>query len=385
MKRNYLFVSIAILLLGFTSCKNGNQQQAGHGPMPFPVQTVEKSNVTTYTEYAANIEGVQNIEIRPKVDGFVEQIYVDEGQQVKKGQLLFKLSAETLNQEVNAAKANISVAEAQLVSAQVEVDKIKPLVEKNIISEIQLKTAESNLNAANAQLIAAKAQYQNAKENLGYTIIKSPVDGMIGSLPYKVGSLVGRTEAKPLTTVSNTKDVYAYFTLNEKQLLQFNRQLNGSSVDEKIKQMPEVELILADGSVYDQKGKIETINGMVNPRTGSISYRAIFPNPNNLLRSGISGKVKIPGTANNVVRLPQKSTFEIQGKKFVYLLGNENKVESKEVIVGTTIDQDFIVNSGLQEGEKYVVDGLIKLREGMQIQPLTGKHTPEGNAAFSKK
>ena len=384
MKKNYLFAGIAILLLGFTSCKNGNQPQAGHSPMPFPVQTVEKSNVTTYTEYAANIEGVQNIEIRPKVDGFIDRIYVDEGAEVKKGQLLFKLSAETLNQQVNAAKANISVAEAQVVSAQVEVDKITPLVEKNIVSSVQLKTAKSNLNAANAQLAAAKANYQNAKENLDYTIIKSPVDGMIGSIPYKVGSLVGRTETNPLTTVSNIKNVYAYFTLNEKQLLQFNRQLNGSSVEEKIEQMPEVELVLADGTIYDEKGRIETINGMVNPRTGSISYRAIFPNTNHLLRSGISGKVKMPSDVNNIVLLPQQATFELQGKKFVYLVNKDNKVQSKEVIVSNTTDTHFIVKNGVQAGQKFVVDGLIKLREGMEIIPQSGDNNP-GNAAFSKE
>ena len=190
---------------------------------------------------------------------------------------------------------------------------------------------------------------------------------------------------KPLTTVSNIKNVYAYFTLNEKQLLQFNRQLNGSTVNDKIKQMPEVELILADGSLYDQKGKIETINGMVNPRTGSISYRAIFPNPNNLLRSGISGMVKMPSSVSNAVLLPQKATFELQGKKFVYLLGSENKVKATEVIISESVNQDFIVLNGLKEGEKYVVDGLIKLREGMEIQPMTGKHSPEGNAAMSTK
>lgn len=385
MRKNYLFAGIIILLLGFTSCKKGNQAQAGHGPMPFPVQTVEKSNVTTYNEYAANIEGIQNIEIRPKVDGFIDEIYIDEGDQVTKGQLLFKLSAETLSQQVKAAKANIKVAEAQVFSAQVEVDKITPLVEKNIISSIQLKTAKSNLNAAKAQLAAAKAQYQNAKENLDYTMIKSPVDGIIGSLPYKVGSLVGRTEAKPLTTVSNIKNVYAYFTLNEKQLLQFNRQLNGNTANEKIKKMPEVELVLADGSLYDFKGKIETINGMVNPRTGSISYRAIFPNPNNLLRSGISGKVKMPSNMNDIVLLPQKATYELQGKKFVYLVGKENKVESKEVIIANTIDNHFVVKGGVNPGQQYVVDGLIKLRDGMQIIPQSGQSKPDGNIAFSQK
>ncbi|NOU58433.1 efflux RND transporter periplasmic adaptor subunit [Marinifilum caeruleilacunae] len=384
MNRINLFISAAILLLGLASCQSGNQPQMGHGPMPFPVQKIEKANVTTFTEYAANIEGVQNIEIRPKVDGFVDQIFVDEGEQVRKGQLLFKLSAETLNQQAKAAKANINVAEAQVVSAQVEVDKIKPLVEQNIISAIQLTTAESNLNAAKAQLIAAKAQYQNAKENLDYTIIKSPVDGMIGSLPYKVGSLVGRTETQPLTTVSNIKNVYAYFTLNEKQLLQFNRQLNGSSIEDKIKQLPEVELVLADGSIYTQKGRIETINGMVNPRTGSVSYRAIFPNPDHLLRSGISGKVKMPSTIDDVVLLPQKATFELQGKKFVYLVNDENKVQSKEVRISNTTDTHFIVSKGIESGQKFVVDGLIKLREGMEIIPQMGNNEAS-NAAFSKE
>lgn len=385
MKKNYILASMAIILLGLSSCKDSSQQQTANEPKPFPVQSAEKENIIIYTEYAANIEGEQNIEIRPKVDGFVDKIYIDEGSEVKKGQILFKLSAETLNQQVNAANANIEVAKAQVVSAQVEVDKITPLVNKNIISPVQLKSAESNLNAAKAQLIAAKADYMNAKENLDYTIIKSPVDGIIGSIPYRVGSLVGRTETQPLTTVSNIKNVYAYFSLNEKQLLQFNRQLNGNSVKDMIKALPEVELILADGSTYDQKGKIETINGMVNPRTGSVSYRAIFPNPSNLLRSGISGKVKLPSNKNKVIVLPQKSTFELQGKHFVYLLDKENKVKSKEVFISETIDNDFIVEGGIAEGQVFVSDGLIKLREGMQILPQTGSSAQPDNRAFSNK
>lgn len=385
MRKNVVLICIAILLFGVVSCKNGNQAQMGHGPMPFPVQSAEKNDVTVYNKYAANIEGEQNIEIRSKVDGFVDKIYIDEGSKVKKGQLLFKLSAETLNQQVNAAEANIEVAKAQVVSAQVEVEKVTPLVEKNIISEIQLKTAQSNLNAAQAQLIAAKAQYQNAKENLAYTIIKSPVDGIVGSLPYKVGSLVGRTEPKPLTTVSKISNIYAYFTLNEKQLLQFNRQLNGNTVSDKIKLLPDLELILADGSTYNHKGRIETINGMVNPRTGSISYRAIFPNPDNLLRSGISGTVKMPSTLNEVVMLPQKATFELQGKRFVYLLGKENKVQSKEVIISNTTDTHFVIKEGLDLGQKFVADGLIKLREGMEIIPQTSTAATAGFTASANE
>ncbi|WP_372751006.1 efflux RND transporter periplasmic adaptor subunit [Labilibaculum sp.] len=385
MKRNFILASMILSILALSSCNNSQHQQAAQGPMPFPVESATKSNVTVYNEYAANIEGEQNIEIRAKVDGFVDKIYIDEGAEVKKGQMLFKLSSQTLNQQVNAAKANIEVAKAQLVSAQVEVDKITPLVQKNIISAVQLQTAESSLNAAKAQLIASQANYMNAKENLDYTFIKSPVDGIIGSIPYRIGSLVGRSEAQPLTTVSNISNVYAYFTLNEKQLLQFNRQLNGNSIASKIKELPEVELILADGSTYDHKGKIETINGMVNPRTGSISYRAIFPNPANLLRSGSSGKVKMPSIENNIIMVPQKATYEMQGKKFVYLVNKENKVQAKEVSISTSIDEKFIVQNGLNEGETFVTDGLIKLREGMLIQPMNQKHSPEGNAAFSKK
>ncbi|WP_461629334.1 efflux RND transporter periplasmic adaptor subunit [Labilibaculum euxinus] len=385
MKRNYILASMAIILLGLSSCKDSSQPQMARGPMPFPVQSVKKENITIYTEYAANIEGEQNIEIRPKVDGFIEKIYIDEGSQVKEGQILFKLSAKTLNQQVKAAEANVEVAKAQVVSAQVDVNKIKPLVEKNIISAVQLETSESNLNAAKAQLIAARADYMNAKENLDYTIIKSPVDGIVGSIPYRIGSLVGRTESQPLTTVSNISNVYAYFSLNEKQLLQFNRQLNGNSVKDMIKALPEVELILADGSIYNQKGKIETINGMVNPRTGSVSYRAIFSNPDNLLRSGISGKIKLPSNIDQAIILPQKSTFELQGKHFIYLLGNENKIESKEVFVSETLGNDFIIEEGLTEGQVFVAGGLIKLREGMQILPQTGSSTQPDNRAFSKK
>lgn len=385
MKKNYILASMAIIVLSLSSCKDSSKPQMANVPKPFPVQSAEKENVTIYTEYAANIEGEQNIEIRPKVDGFVDKIYIDEGSQVKKGQLLFKLSAETLSQQVNAADANIEVAKAQVVSAQVEVDKITPLVEKNIISPIQLQTAQSSLNAAKAQLKATQAAYLNAKENLSYTLITSPVDGIVGSLPYKVGSLVGRSETQPLTTVSNISNVYAYFNLNEKQLLQFNRQLNGNTIKDQISMLPEVELILADGTTYEHKGRIETINGMVNPRTGSISYRAIFPNPENLLRSGISGKVKLPSSKNEVIRLPQKATFELQGKHFVYLLDNENKVQSKEVVVTDVVNEDFIIEKGINEGQVFVTDGLIKLREGMQIQPVSEKHSPEGNAAFSKK
>lgn len=368
IKGNFL-ATIGIALLALSSCNESGKPQMAHKASPFQVQIVEKSDVTVYKKYAANIEGEQNVEIRSKVDGFIEKIYIDEGATVKKGQLLFKLSAETLNQQLNAAEANIEVAKSQVEVAQVELEKISPLVEKNIISSIELKTANSKLNAAKAQLNAVKANYLNAKENLDYTIITSPVDGIVGSIPYKVGSLVGRNEALALTTVSNINNVYAYFTMNEKQLLEFIRSLGGNTMAEKIEQMPEVELFLADGSLYEHKGKIETINGMVNPRTGSVNYRAKFPNTNRLLRNGNSGRIKFPTQLQNAILLPEKSTFELQGKRFVYVVGEGDKVNSKEVIISETVGNNIIVQSGVKAGEVIVNDGLIKLREGMQIIP----------------
>ncbi|MCZ4695217.1 efflux RND transporter periplasmic adaptor subunit [Ancylomarina euxinus] len=368
IKSKFLAIT-GIALLALSSCDQSGKPQMAHKAAPFLVQTVEKADVTIYKEYAANIEGEQNVEIRSKVDGFIEKIYIDEGATVRKGQLMFKLSAETLNQQLNAAKANIEVAKSQVEVSQVELEKIRPLVEMNIISGIELKTATSKLNAAKAQLNAVEANYLNAKENLDYTIITSPVDGIVGSIPYKVGSLVGRNEAMALTTVSNINNVYAYFSMNEKQLLEFIRSLGGNSMAEKIGQMPEVELSLADGSLYNHKGKIETINGMVNPRTGSVNYRAKFPNSNRLLRNGNSGRIKFPTQIKSAILLPEKSTFELQGKRFVYVVGEGDKVNSKEVIVSETVGNNIIVQSGIKAGEVIVHDGLIKLREGMQIMP----------------
>lgn len=359
------------IVLGFAiiSCSTSTSQPALQGPQAFDVTKLKTENVQVYHEYAANIEGIQNIDIRPKVDGFIEEIYIDEGIQVKKGQKLFTLEAEELNQQVKAAKANVELAQAQMEAAQVEVDKLKPLVDKNIIGEIQLRSAISNHNAAKAQWNVTKATYQNAKENLAYTIITSPVDGIVESLPYKVGSLVGRNEPQPLTTVSNINEVYAYFSINEKMLLDFNRQFKGGNIQEQIAQMAEVELTLADGKSYSYKGRIETITGMVNPRTGSVNYRAKFPNPEMLLRSGNSGKIRLSSNVENALLVPQKSTFEIQGRRFVYAVDVNNTVISKSINIDQTYNDYFIINSGLSRGETIVANGLIKLREGMVIKP----------------
>lgn len=363
------FAIFAIVIMLMSSCESKDGKLKSNKAASFSVQEVKNESVKIYKEYAANIEGEQNIEIRPRVDGFIDKIYIHEGSNVKKGQLLFKLNAETLIQQVNAAKANVDVAASQVDLAEVECDKIKPLVEKNIISAIELKIANSKLNAVKSQLNAAKANYLNAKANLSYALITSPVNGIVGSIPYKVGSLVGRNEAKALTTVSNIENVYVYFSMNEKQLLEFIRNLDGDSMDEKISKMPELELYLADGSLYEEKGKIETINGMVNPRTGSVIYRAKFSNKNKLLRNGNSGKLRFPITFNNTIVLAQKSSFEMQGKHFVYTVDKNNIVNSREITISETVGNRIIVTKGVVVGEIVVNDAIMKLRNGMKISP----------------
>ncbi len=358
-----------IALLVLSSCGDKKPQQQAMGPMPFPVQKIVKQDATVYQEYSANLEGQQNVEIRPKVNGFIEKIYVDEGQVVKKGQLLFKLETQVLSQDASASKAAVS-------AAQVEVDRLIPLVERKIVSNVLLETAK-------AKLAQAKSSYNSINANINFGTITSPVDGVVGSLPYKVGSLVSSTTVDPLTTVSDTRVMRAYFSMNEKQFLNFNRTFKGATLADKIKSLPEVELILVDNSVYDQKGKIETINGLVNARTGSTQFRAQFPNPQSLLRSGSSGIIRLPIEQKGVMLVPQNAIYEVQGKQMLYVVEKDNKVKSKVVQTNGTSELNFIVTGGLEEGEVVVVEGASKLADGQEIVPQDGTQKDPKAAAPS--
>jgi len=355
MKKRYLAGAIALLLITVGCGKKEEQAAAAPPPMPFPVQAVAKQDAVVFEEYTANLEGQQNVEIRPKVNGFVQKIYVDEGQVVRKGQVLFKLETQTLNQDAAAAKANVS-------AAQVEVDRLKPLVDRKIISNVQLETAK-------ARLAQAKAAYSSIAANIGYGTITSPVNGVIGSLPYKEGSLVSATSEMPLTTVSDTKVMRAYFTMNEKQLLNFSRTFEGSTFQEKLKNTPQVSLLLVDGSEYDQKGQLKTVNGLVNSQTGTTEFRAEFPNPQALLRSGSNGIVRIPVEHKNAVLVPQAAVFDMQGKQMIYVVNKDNTVKSKVITTANTTGLNFIVSEGLEEGELIVTEGASKLKDGMAIVP----------------
>ena len=260
-----------------------------------------------------------------------------------------------MSQDAEAAKARVNVA-------QVEVDKLKPLVEKNIISEVQLETAKANL----AQ---AKSTYNSVVANIGYATVTSPVDGFVGAIPYREGSLVSATSAKPLTTVTSIERVFAYFSMNEANYLDFLQQTEGKTLQDKIDNFPKVELVLANGETYQQKGTIETVTGQIDATMGTVSFRAVFDNPDFLLTNGNSGTIRIPTVYENALIVPQSATYEQQGQTYVYTVGNDNLVTSTLITIKAKTEVFYIVSSGVKAGDLFVVKGIGKLRNGMPIQP----------------
>ncbi|MVN22525.1 efflux RND transporter periplasmic adaptor subunit [Mucilaginibacter arboris] len=370
--KQFIFL-VAVFLLA-ASCKNKGDKNsmaaAADQPKDYTVLELSPRKAVLNTDFPASIQGQQNIEIRPKIDGYVEKIYVDEGSIVKKGQLLFSISAPQYEEDVRTAEAGILTAQADVSSAKMEVEKVKPLVDKNIISHYELESAQYTLQSKQALLSQAKATLSNARINLGYTRISSPVSGIIGSLPYKLGSLVSGTTTDPLTTVYNTGNVFAYFSVNEKQLLNFTRNSKGNTFEEKIQSMPKVSLLLSDGSKYAYEGKIETVNGLINSATGSADTRAVFINPKGLIRSGSSATVRIPLTLDSAILVPQSATYELQDKRFVNVLDKGNKVKSVAIeVMQNTPGQFYVVQTGLSKGDKIILEGAGTLKEGTQVKP----------------
>tara|TARA_R110002012_G_scaffold121510_2_gene271054 strand:+ start:22134 stop:23258 length:1125 start_codon:yes stop_codon:yes gene_type:complete len=350
-----ILVSTSALLI--ISCGGKDQQQAAAPQTPsLKVSMLKKQDITLYNSYSTNIEGVQQVEIWPKVSGFIQNIYVEEGQQVKKGQLLFKLETQTLSQDAEAAKAAVNVA-------QVEVNKLIPLVEKNIIGKVQLETAK-------AQLEQAKSNYNSITANIGYSNIVSPVNGYIGGIPYKIGALVSSTMGEPLTVVSDISSIRAYFSMNEKELLQIKMQMANEGGAIASANSPEVELVMINGETYPQKGKIAMINNIINPATGSVTLRADFDNPNQILSSGSTGTIKVPSTYQDVFVIPQFVTVDLQGTKMIYVLNDDNTVTTKPLTIVAQTDKEFIVKDGLEAGSTIVTEGVSKLKDGQTINPL---------------
>ncbi|MEQ3030134.1 efflux RND transporter periplasmic adaptor subunit [Alistipes indistinctus] len=341
------------------------------------VMTVEPTSQELNSAYPATIKGQQDIEIRARVSGYITKLCVDEGAVVHKGQPLFLIDAVPYQKAVQAAEAAVEVAKANVATTQLTVDSKTELHAQNIISDYDLQTAKNSLASAKAALAQAEAQLASAHNDLSYTTITSPSDGVVGTIPFRVGSLVGTTTQEPLTVVSDINKMFVYFSMNEKQLLALTRQKDGS-VNSMIGAMPEVQLQLADGTMYPAKGKIETLSGVIDLSTGAVQMRATFPNAQRLLRSGGTGTVLIPSVLDSALLIPQSATYEVQDKKFVYVLGDSSKVKNTEITVFPLDNgKQYVVTSGLKPGEQVVVEGVATLRDGMPIQPIT----PEQSAA----
>ena len=372
--RKYLYAGILFLssLAALDSCKNqgGNAGYSAPPPPALPVISISSRPFVTYREYTASLEGSNDIEIRPQVGGYIEKIFVDEGAFVKKGQPLFKINDQPYLEALNNANASLAVAKANQATAEINMNKLEPLVANNVISPIQLKTAKAAFDASTAYVAQAAAQVGNAKINISYSLIRAPVDGFIGRIHLKIGSLVGGNNQDPMTNISEVKEVRAYFSVSETAFLKFKDEYPGSTLEDKIKNLPPVELILSDNTIYPIRGKVEIVAGQFAQGTGSIPFRASFPNPNGVLRSGSTGRVRISVSIPAGLVVPQESTFELQDKVFVFLLGDSNRVRSAAVQVIGRSGNYYLVENGIKAGDRIIYSGVDKLNDGALVQPL---------------
>lgn len=377
---NNKLVILSLAAVSLVACKKEAPKQ--DGPKSYPVINVEAKNIVGYQTFPATIQGRVNNDVRTKIQGYITQVLVDEGQYVTKGQPLFRLETNILNENAAASKAGIGAAESNIAAAQaavsaanVEVNKLKPLVQKNIISNVQLQTAQANLAQAQAQLKqaqAAKSQavanYKGIEANIEYSIIRAPISGVIGKLPLKVGSLVGPSDQAPLTTISDTSGIFAYFSMNEKEYFDFLEKSPGATMPEKIKNLPMVELQLANGSIYPEKGRIEAITGQIDPTTGTIQFRVAFTNAQKLLSNGNSGTIRFPQYYENVLVVPESATYEQQGIVYVYKVDKSDTARNVVVNVIDRIDNMALIKSGVNKGETIIAAGIGGLKPGTAVK-----------------
>lgn len=374
---------IGALSLTMGSC-GGNQDQAAQQQQApeIAVMTISTGSSELETTYPATIKGKTDIDIRPQVTGFITKVHVDEGQQVRKGQVLFTIDQVQFQAAVEQAQAAVAVAKTAVSTAQMTADNKKALLDKNIISEYEYQTAVNALQQAKAQQAQAEASLVTARKNLAYTSVTAPSDGVIGSIPNREGSLASPSSAQPLTTVSNNSQVYAYFSLTEKDILQLvgngERTLNNA-----IATMPEVRLRLADGTMYSLPGKVATVSGVLDASTGASNVRALFNNPTGVLRSGASGTIIIPRNQENVILIPQKATQELQDMRYVFVVNDSNKtVQTRIQILDINDGKNFVVTEGLKPGDRIVVEGVGTIvKDGMAIKPKTAESAPTQAAA----
>ncbi len=363
MKQTFVKAAVWAYSLAAVAC---GQAPTAMGPGEYAVMTIATTDREIPTNYSATIRGRQDIDIYPQVSGTIWQLCVNEGQNVSKGQTLFIIDQVPYKAALQTAEANVAAAEASVATAQLTYDSKKELFARKVVSQFDLSTAENNLLTAKAQLAQAEAQRVNAANNLSYTVVKAPSNGVVGTLPYRVGALVSASMPQPLTTVSDNSTMYVYFSMTENQLLSLTRRYG--SIAETLKNMPDVQLQLNDGSMYDLSGRVESISGVIDTSTGSVSLRAAFPNPDGLLHSGGSGNVILTSTFKDCIVVPQAATFELQDKVYVYKLADGKAASAMIGVEKISDGKEYIVTSGLVPGDVIVAEGVGLMREGTPIR-----------------
>jgi membrane fusion protein (multidrug efflux system) len=367
---NVVKVIIATLIsITIYSCTSSPAAPPPPPPPSLPVATIVTGTDTTYQEYPASIEGTVNVEVRPQVGGTLDKVFVDEGSLVNAGQPLFKINEQPYRAALNNAIASQHAAEGAAANAQIEIDKLTPLVQNKVVSDYQLKTAKATYAVAKANIEQARANVSTAQINLGYTLIKAPVSGYIGRLLKKQGSLVAPADAEALTQLSDVRDVHVYFSLSEKDFVSFKEQYPGVTLKDKLRQLPPVSLLLADNSAYTKQGKIDMIDGQFDKTTGAITLRASFNNPQGLLRSGNTGKIRLSLSHKDALIVPESATIEMQDKVFVFTVADSNKVKKVPINIIGKSGANYLVKDGLKAGDQIVLSGIDHLQEGTVIHP----------------
>lgn len=379
--KSFFLFSCALFLFAshIVSCSSGKSEEseAASNAIALPIAIIDTSTATIVNSYHGKIEGKINVEVRPQIEGLLQEIYVDEGDFVEKGQILFKIDPSAYQERLNNMVANENVAKAKLENAKLEVERLRPLVENDVISDVKLRSAQSDYEVAKASLAQASAEVRSAEINKDYSVIRAPVSGYIGRIPKRIGNIVSERDSDPLTYLSDVEEVYIYFTMSESDFLYYTKKkaqedsVRGNINDLRSKfDFPDVTLVLADGSEYNKKGIVDAISGQVDRSTGSISLRATFPNETNMLRTGSTGTLKISETLSGVIQVPQIATSDLQDKTFVYVLDEENKVRKQNIIIEDKSKDQYIIQDGLLPGDKIVLSGFDKLTDGSKITPL---------------
>lgn len=359
---------VALAILGMsliTSCQS-KQSDTGAGLAELPVIDIRPSSMTVNESYSASIQGQQDIEIYPQVSGTISRVLVKEGQHVAKGQSLFVIDQVPYQAALRTAKANVQAAQARVETARLDYESKKELFKEDVISDYDLQTAKNALTTANAALEQAKAGEIDARNSLSYTEVKSPASGVVGTLPYKVGALVGPTITQPLTTVSDNTNMHVYFSMTENQMRSLMSQYGTPT--KMIEKMPGIQLQLNDGSIYSEPGRVQTISGVINPQTGTLSIRSVFPNKDGILWSGGIGNVIIPHSENDAIIIPQTVTFEIQDKVIVYKVVDGKAVATFINVRKVNDGNSYIVTEGLAAGDKIISEGVGLVKDGMDVK-----------------